>query len=172
MADLFAASELRTFLIAQGVGVDAAVPSLSLPSVWLLPRDGAPQPRTNKTSGAFVENATVTLREMNFAAPNGPADLEDAYIDVIVRAGGIQPTVPRGELLAKTIHRRIRELVIDDNDAAGQKRMWMCNDLLVEYSGVWRMEQTLGADKVSFTRIASYRFGSRRKSLLGQPYTP
>jgi hypothetical protein len=57
----------------------------------------------------------------------------------------------------------------------------MMGSLLVEYSTPWRGEQPLpiarGQDAgesnlVTFDRVASYRFGCRRKSLAGTPYVP
>lgn len=164
MTDYFVTDELKSYLIAQGIGVDPNTPSLTLPSIWTMPFDGAPEPRLDKATGDVAENATVSLREMNFSALGSPADLEEAFVDVIVRS---RTAVP-----GKTLHRRIRELIIDTNDSAGMRKMWTMHNLLVEYSGTWRPEQPLAADKVSTTRIASYRFGCRRKSLRGLPYTP
>lgn len=166
MADLLAHRELKAYLIAQGVAVDPNTAKANgvqvLPSVWLLPEDGAPQPRS--VNGTSLEPATITLSMQNFPPPDQGGDLEDAYIDVIVRA--------KDEPTAMLLHRQIRGLVIDVNHPRGMKWGWMMNNLRVEYSTTWRVEQSLGQDKVSYDRVASYRFGCRRKSLAGQPLVP
>jgi hypothetical protein len=162
MSDLFVNQELQAFLVAQGVGVDPPTASLALPSVWLLPEDGPPEPRPDDLGG-FIENATVTLAEQNFPPPDQGGDLEEAFVDVTVRA--------RNEAMAKLIHRQIRGLLIDQNNVHGTKWHWTMGALLVEYSTTWRTEQTTAFTKgVCVTRIASYRFGTRRKVLAGLPY--
>ena len=86
MAELIVIEELQAYLVTQGVGqLPGTTPSLTVPSVWTMPRDGAALPRS--ANGAFVENATITLRDTNL---RGPSDLEawieEAFIDIIVRA--------------------------------------------------------------------------------------
>ncbi|HZP14707.1 MAG TPA: hypothetical protein VFA96_02705 [Nocardioides sp.] len=160
--DLFVNQELQAHLIALGLAQHPDdPPSTTLPSVWLMPYDGAPQPRPDRLGG-FAENATITISEMDFAAPNQPADLEEAYVDILIRA--------RNEAMAKLLHRQIRGVIIDPRDTAGMRRMWTMGALLVEYSTTWRVEQTVAADNVSTDRTCSYRFGCRRKILAGTTY--
>ena len=162
MADLSVVDELRDYLIAQNIGqAQDATPSLTVPSVWISPLDGIPLPRTG-------ENQTVTLRDTRLqAAATVEAWLEETFIDVIVRSR----SEPEGQFL----HRAIRGLLISQSDAAGMKRMWAMGALNpVEYSGEWRGEQPLPAptdrDVTTYDRVASYRFGVRRKILAGLPY--
>src|SRR4051794_28428379 len=119
MPDLIVVEELQDYLVAQGAGqLPAAAPSLTLPSVWLSPRDGAPEPRDG-------ENATITLIDTNLAAaPDLEAWIEEAYVDVIV--------VARQNAAAKLIHRGIRDL-IHPMSAHGGKKQWTMGVLLVEY---------------------------------------
>ena len=162
MADLSVVDELRDYLIAQGIGhaQDAAV-SLTVPSVWISPLDGIPLPRTG-------ENQTITLRDTRLqAASTLEAWIEETFIDVVVRS--------RSEPEGTFLHRAIRGLLISANDAAGMKRMWaMAGINPVEYSGEWRGEQPLPAptdrDVTTYDRVASYRFGVRRKVLAGLSY--
>jgi hypothetical protein len=165
MADLFVNQELSAYLIAQGVAVDknAAITGglQALPSVWLLPRAGAPEPRDDG-NGTVLEQATITLSMQNFPPPDQGGDLEEAFIDVLVRA--------RTEPVALLLHRQIRGLLIDVNHPRGMKFQWTMGALLVEYSTTWRVEQSIGANDVCYDRVASYRFGCRRKVLAGLPF--
>jgi hypothetical protein len=169
MADLLVAKELHSYLIAQGVAQHPdTTPSLTVPSVWLQPRDGAPLPRDN--NGTVLENATITLKDPMLTSPSSLEEwIEEAFIDVIVRA--------RQSSMAQLIHRQIRGLIVPF-DASGGRKQWMMHDLLVEYSDQWRMEQELPQLRgvaatdahVTYDRVASYRFACRRKVLAGLPY--
>lgn len=162
MADLSVIDELRDYLIEEGVGhAQDASPSLTVPSVWIMPLDGVPLPRTG-------ENQTVTLRDTRLqGASTVEAWIEETFIDVIVRSR----SEPEGQFL----HRAIRGLLISQSDAGGMKRMWTMGAINpVEYSGEWRGEQPLPAvaerDITTYDRVASYRFGVRRKILAGLSY--
>lgn len=166
MADLFVAQELQAYLVAQAVGqLPSAAPSLTVPSIWLQPRDGAPLPR--KAAGAFTESATITIRDPMLSSPSSLEEwMEEAFVDVIVRA--LQPAA------AQLIHRQIRVLIVPYT-ASGGRKQWMMNNLLVEYSDQWRVEQELPMLRAvaatdahaTYDRVASYRFACRRKILAG-----
>lgn len=166
MADLLVAQELLAYLVTQGVGQNPdAPPSLTLPSIWLQPRDGAPLPR--RTAGDVVENATVTIKDPMLTSPSSLEEwMEEAFIDIIVRA--------RQPAAAQLIHRQIRGLIVPFT-ASGGRKQWMMNNLLVEYSDQWRMEQELPMMRSvaatdaheTYDRVASYRFACRRKVLAG-----
>jgi hypothetical protein len=158
MAELIVGEELQDFLVASGVGqLPGAAASASVPSVWLAPRDGAPQPRHG-------ENATVTLIDtLQTPAATLEAWIEETFVDVII--------VARQNSAAKLLHRVIRNL-LHPNDAHGGRMQWMMSDLKVEYSTIWRGEQPLFQNDVAYGRTASYRFGVRRKSLAGTPLVP
>lgn len=162
MADLFVVTELKAYLIAQAVGqaFDTAV-SLTVPSIQVDTADGAPLPRTG-------EGGTVTLVDTKLAAAATlEAWIQETFVDIIVRH--------RHPLACRQIHRAIYDLLVP-NDSNGGRKIWFMNDLLVEYSTGWRGEQPLPyptegqTDVVS--RVASYRFGCRRKSLAGTPLVP
>lgn len=163
MPDYLVSEELQTYLVAQGIGqLPDATPSTSLPSIWLQPRDGAPEPR--RSSGAFVENATITIVDTALSAPQAlEAWIEEAFVDVIVRSR----QAPAGKL----IHRTIRGLLCPV-EAHGGRKQWTMGSLLVEYSTLWTSEQPMGADEFTYWRKAGYRFGARRKALAGLPTVP
>ncbi len=161
MADLIVIEELQTYLAAQGVGqLPGAAPSLTLPVIAMMPRDGAPLPRTG-------ENATITLRD---PTTRPAAELEawvlEVFVDVIVRA--------RQAGAGKLIQRRILDLLVP-YDAHGGRKQWMMGALLVEQSTVWRGDQDMpqresiaqGDAHATYDRVASYRFRCRRKILAG-----
>ncbi len=161
MADLVVIEELQTYLIAQGIGQhpNAAV-SLTLPSIWTLPRDGAPLPREG-------ENATITLRDQVIRGA-GPLEawIDEAFVDVIVRA--------RQAGAGKLLQRRIKDLIVPF-DAHGGRKQWMMGALLVEQSREWRGDQELPqrqsvaeSDRhLTYDRVASFTFRCRRKILAG-----
>jgi hypothetical protein len=156
VADLIVVEELKAYLVAQGLAVHPG-PSLSLPSVWTPPRDGAMHPRDG-------ENATIVLAEsLNAPAGTLEAWITESFVNVIVRA--------REDRDAKLIQRSILDL-IHPNAAHGGRFVWTMNNLVVEYSRVWRGDQALEADKVSYTRVQSFVFGCRRKALAGTPLVP
>ena len=168
MAELLVIDELRDYLIAAGaVQAQDAVPSLTVPSVWINPRDGAPQPRRN-SAGVWLENAVVTLVDTNLMGPpHLEAWIEEAFIDVIVRA--------RLGSTAKLTQRSIKKLLAPMGDMYGRKH-WTMNSLLVEYSREWRGDQQVpslqsaentGAGHLTYDRVAGYVFGCRRKILSG-----
>jgi hypothetical protein len=171
MADLYVLEELRDYLVGQGVGqVPAASSSVVLPSIWLDPRDGAPEPRDG-------ENITITLRDTMLAAAGElEAWIEEAFIDVIVRSRTAAP--------GKLVQRSIRNL-IHPITAHGGRFNWTMNNLLVEYSTMWRADQKLSPpndtasasggtvyEHPTFDRVQSFRFGARRKALAGLPTVP
>jgi len=160
MADLDLLTELRLYLIAQGVGVDANVATAGATSIWTIPRDGAPQPRSG------LEDATVSLRDTMLAGPavdGMDAYEEESFVDIIVRSR--QPTA------GKFIHRQIRGL-LHPVGALGGRKLWTMNNLVVQRSAIWRSEQDTGATDIDYSRTASYVFQARRKSLAGQAYAP
>src|SRR5688500_13838023 len=125
MPDYHVVEELQTYLVAQSVGqLPTAPPSTSLPSIWLQPRDGAPEPR--RANGAFVENATITIADTALAAPQDlEAWIEETFVDIIVRSRQAAP--------GKLLHRTIRGL-IHPAEAHGGRKQWTMGGLLVEYS--------------------------------------
>lgn len=174
MPDYHVTEELQTYLVGQGVGqLPGETPSLVLPSIWLQPRDGAPLPRRGGASNDFLENATITLNDTLLAAPAAlEAWIEEAFIDIVVRA--------RQNAQAKLIHRQILGL-LHPITAHGGRKMWaMASIDPVEYSTIWRGEQPLpqrqaiaeGDPHYTYDRVASYRFGVRRKVLAGLAYVP
>lgn len=168
MPDLHVVEELKAYLLAQGVGVaptSATAAKTVLPTIWLDPRDGAPQPRWSDRLEDYLEDATITLVDQQLSGPNlaEEAYLEEAFIDVIVRS--------RNAAAGKLIHRQIRGLIHPIGALHG-KRLWLMNDLLIQVSTIWRSEQKTGATEVDYSRTASYRFQTRRKSLAGQNYAP
>ena len=129
MADLLAVDELGVYLLAQRVVQDAnTAVSTTVPSLWINPRQEAPEPRDG-------EGATVTLADTGLggASPMEPF-LEEAFIDVIVRA--------RNAGTAQMIHRTIRGL-LTPREAIGGRKNWQMGGLLVERSIMWRREQEL-----------------------------
>lgn len=153
MAELYVLEELRTYLIAQGVAQEQSQPaSTTVPSIWLNPRDGSPQPRGPK--GAPDENATITLVDTNTTGPPElEAWIEETFVDVIVRSRTAAP--------GKLLQRQIRGLLSPIGDLYGRKH-WTMGSLLVEYSTLWRGDQPVDADETSYTRVQSFRFGVRR----------
>lgn len=158
MPELILIEELRAYLLAQGVvQAQNTAPSTSVPSIWLDPREGAPEPRQG-------ENVTVTLVDMMLAGPNGlDAWMEDTFVDVIVRSRTKSPGV--------LTHRVIRNLLAPIADHAGRKH-WTMGSLLVERSTMWRPEQPVvfqDQQLRTYTRTAAYRFECRRQALAGTP---
>lgn len=156
MAELYVLEELRDYLIAQGIAQSQAEDaSLTIPSVWLNPKDGAPAPRGPK--GDQVENATITLIDTNTTGPPElEAWIEETFVDVIVRSRTAAP--------GKLLQRQIRGLLSPIGDLYGRKH-WTMSDLLVEYSTLWRGDQPVAADETGWTRVQSFRFGVRRSVL-------
>lgn len=150
MADLHLIEELRAQLITSGVvQAQTAAPSLTVPSVWLEPRDGVPEPRTG-------ENVTVTLRE-GTEIPGEWLEgfLEERVVDVIVRSRQSAP--------GKLVQRSVRGLLHD-------RREFFLGGLRVEWSHVWRGTQLLGSDETAYTTLQAFRVACRVKSLAGLPY--
>lgn len=170
MADLILIEELQAYLVAQGIGqLPGATPSLSVPSIWLLPRDGAALPRNlEKVGGSgWTGETTITLRDTNLSGPPGlEAWIEEAFVDIITRA----PQAGTGKL----IQRQIKGL-LSPFDRHNGRAQWMMSNLLVEQSMEWRGDQELpqrqsiaeGDPHVTYDRVASYRFRCRRKILAG-----
>lgn len=154
MPDLIVVEQLRDYLITEGVANgDMDTPSLTLPSIWLMPRDGAPLPREGETM-------TLTLHDTNLNGPPGvEAWLEDTFIDIIIRAKNA------GE--AKLLHRSIKSLLHPIGVRPSGKQHWTMNELPVLYSATWRGEQPLprSEDGKTYDRIASFRFRCARSDL-------
>lgn len=158
MAELYVLEELKAFLIASGIGqAQDATPSLTVPSIWLNPRDGAPAPRRAPNGGAYLEAATITLVDTN---TTGPPDLEawieETFVDITVRSRTAAP--------GKLLQRQIRGLLAPIGDLYGRKN-WTMGGLLIEYSTLWRGDQPVDADDVSYRRVQGFRFGVRRSAL-------
>lgn len=151
MAELSVVEELRAYLIGQTiVQAQSNAPSTSLPSVWLMPRDGAPKPRTG-------ENLTVTLIDTNTSGPPGlEAWITEVFVDIRIRSRTAGPA----KLLARTIEGKLAPI----GDIYGRKN-WLMNNLLVEYSTGWRGLQPVGADDTTYDFVQSFRFGVRRSLL-------
>lgn len=150
--------EFQAFLVAEAVGqLPDAMPSPLHPSIWTLPRQGAPLPRQD--DGAWLEETTITLNDTNLQArPNLEAWIEEAYIDVTVRS--VSPNV------GKLVHRVIRGL-LQPVGLVGGRKGWTMNNLPVLYSRVWRGEQPLPPQDggVTYDRVASYCIACRRSDL-------
>lgn len=168
MADLYVVQELRTYLIAQGVAQDAAsAPSLTVPSIHVDPFDGAPLPRRS-VAGAQIEKGTITILDtMASPAAQLEAWIEETYIDIVVRH--------RDPAACRSILRAIREL-IHPNASNGGRKDWFMNSLRVENSWIWKGEQPLPfaeqGDTDVISRVTSFCFACRRKSLQNLPYAP
>ncbi len=165
MADLDVLTELKTYLIAQGVAQrfdndGSPAPSLALPSIVLMPRKGAPLPRDG-------ENITITLNDTMLRSPS-PLEpwVQEAFVDVIVRSRQPAP--------GKVLQRAIGALIAPWDQVGGRKG-WMMGALLVEQSMMWRGDQPLPQRQAigesdphaTYDRVASYRFLCRRKVLAG-----
>jgi hypothetical protein len=158
MPELYVLEELKAYLISQGVAqAQDATPSLTIPSLWLNPRDGAPAPRRAASGGDYLEAATVTLIDTNTSGPVGmEAWIEETFVDVVVRSRTAAP--------GKLIQRQVRGKLAPIGDLYGRKH-WTMGALLVEYSTLWRGDQPVDADDVSYRRVQSFRFGVRRSVL-------
>lgn len=160
MPELILVEELQDYLVTQGVGTlptQKGSESVTVPSVWLMPRDGAPSPR--------VDGETIiTLNDAQLGSSNVlEAWLEEAFVDVIVAS--------KNAGTVKLVHRAIRNL-IHPVEAHGGRKQWMMGDLEVEFSTIWRAEQPLAQSDAAYWRTASYRFCVRRKALAGTPAVP
>lgn len=166
MADLILVEELRAYLIAQGIAqAQSTTPSLTTPSIWLAPRDGAPDLR--RVNGDIAEAATITLVDDGNTQPSELEEwVEATMVDIIIRA---RTAVP-----GKLLFRRIAELLVPYDGSQG-RRGWMMHNLLVESSTLWqgdqpmRQRQSVGETDPHSTwdRVATYRFVARRKILAG-----
>jgi hypothetical protein len=162
MPDYHVIEELQDFLVAQGVAqLPSTAVSLTVPSVWTPPRDGAPLPRTG-------ENVTITLVDTMLRSPSGLEPwLEETFVDVIVRARTAAP--------GKLVQRTIKNLIVPYDSSLGGRKQWTMGDLLVEYSTEWRGDQPLPMPQnvtsqdphITYDRVQSFRFGVRRKRLAG-----
>lgn len=152
MADLILTEQLQAHLVEEGIGQHpSAAADEDLPSIWLNPRAGAPEPRDG-------ENATITLVATN-QVPGRPLEgfLETRIVDVIVRAR----KSPLGELIQRQIRAEL-----DD------RREYFLNDLRIERSHLWRGLQPTGSDETSYQTNQSFLIEARTKSLAGLPYSP
>lgn len=165
MPDLLVLDELLAYLVAQGVAQRPSDPaSLDLPSVWRQPRDGAPEPRKNASTGELAEHATITLVAAQAGPPTERGDeaIEEALVDVVVRA--------RDNQTAQLLQRQIRAL-LHPPDAPYARRLWGMGALLVESSRIWRGDQPVDSGEF-YTRTQSFVIAARRKALAGTPLTP
>lgn len=161
MPDLIVVDELFAHLVAAGVAQPPDAPkSMTKPSLWTNPRDGAPLPRRNDAT--WLETATVTIGAAIATPDPHAAWIVETFVPIIVRA--------RTDAQAQLIHRQIRGLVVDPNSPGGLRRMWQMGDLLLEHSTFWRTEQQTAVGDGVYTREAAYRFAARGKALAGQPY--
>lgn len=161
MAELILLEQLHAYLIAQGVGqAPNADPSLTVPSIWMAPRDGAKLPRDG-------ENITVTLVDTMLRAPSSLEEwMTETFVDIIVRSRNPTP----GKLLQRQIHK----LIVPWGSVGGRK-MWTMGAILVECSTEWRGDQPLperqsvltGDPHVTYDRVQSFKFDVRRKILAG-----
>lgn len=170
MPDLIVVQELQTYLVAQSVGqLPGVAASLTVPSIWTEPRDGAALPRNiaRDVNGRWIGETTVTIKDPMLGSPsNLEAWIEESFIDIIVRS-------PQSAT-AQMIHRQIRGL-LHPFDSHGGRKQWMMGALLVESSSQWRVEQAMPQRQAvtendphqTFDRVASYRFSVRRKILAG-----
>jgi hypothetical protein len=150
--------ELRAYLIAQGAAVDMNTPSLTLPSVWLMPRQGTPHPQ--EKDGAPLEKVTVTLEDTNLQGPPGvEAWLEDCFVAVRTRA------LNAGE--GKLVQRTIKNLLHPIGVRPAGRAHWVMNTLLVQLSATWRGDTSLPASDngKTYDRIAYYRIQCARSDL-------
>lgn len=154
MPDLLVGEELQSYLVTAGIGhsfTDA--PSTSYNRVALYPRDGAPQP----VKGS--EHAVITVRPSMIGVPSDlEAWVEESYMDIIVRADN------NGR--AQAVQTDIRDL-LHPIDSHGGRKQWQMAGLLVECSRVWRPDQPIGSDSISYDREQSFAFYVRRKVLAG-----
>lgn len=152
MPELILIEEIRDQLVTDGVGqLPQAAPSTVVPSIWLHPRDGAPEPRAG-------EDATLTLIATG-QVPNREHEgfLEERVVDVVVRSRKSKP----GELLQRVVRSKLHD-----------RREFFLSDLRVEWSMLWRGTQPLASDETSYTTVQSFRIAARTKSLAGLPYAP
>lgn len=158
MPEMFLLDELRAYLIGQGVVQAQDAPaSLTLASVWLDPRQGAPEPKDG-------ENVTMTIIDTGLSLPRLVEQEERTVVEFIVRS--------RKKPANSMLHRVLRGL-LHPIDQVGGRKLWLMNDLLVQRSSLAREEQPVTVpegDVPCYTRTASYVFDVRRKSLLGAPY--
>lgn len=152
--------QLQAYLVAQGVAqLPSADPSVALPSVWTMPRQGAAMPRTNGPA-TWLEAQTVTLNDAQLTGPPGLETwIEDTFVDVVIRSKNA------GE--GKLLHRAIRGLLHPAGGALIGKRNWTMSELHVLYSSIWRQEQPLPPveNGLTYDRMASYRFRCARSDL-------
>lgn len=159
MPDLIAVDELGAFLIAEGIAQGPNATPSPVPSVWLQPRQGAPEPRDG-------EESTITLVDAQLSSPGVLEPwIEEAFLEVIVRS--------RSLAAGRLIHRAIRGRLAPEDQPGGRK-LWMMGALLVEYSTLWRGEQPLPSPNNgrTYDRVQSFRLAARTKSLRGEPYAP
>jgi hypothetical protein len=145
MADLIPAEEIRSYLVGLGVvQAQDAPPSVLHPSIWLNPRDEAPEPREG-------EDVAVTV----FSEAEIPRDwyegfLQERIFDFVVRS--------RKKVEGELVQRAIRA-------AFEEKKGVMFGQLRIEWSKLFRGEQPVTSDETSYTSIQSFRIAYRIVSL-------
>lgn len=156
MPDLIVVDEFRAWLIQLGIGQDnAAPPSSTVPSVWLMPRDGGiPAPRRG-------EEMTITVVDAMLGSPSNLEPwLEETFVEVTTRAR----TANAGRL----VHRAIRGRVAPEHQPGGGRNWRMAGIDPVEFSTIWRAEQELPPTDNTYLRRSSYRLAVRGKILRGE----
>lgn len=162
MPELLAVDELGAYLVAQGVAQDRNDPlSATAPSLWIRPRQAAPEPRDLDPENGDTEDegATVTLSTTRVGMPSPMESwLEETLVDVIVRARSVK----RAEML----HRTIRGL-LTPGDQPGGKKAWDMGALHVQHSLLWRPEQELPTTNngLTYDRVQSFCFIYSRSAL-------
>lgn len=160
MPELLAVDELGAYLLAQGVVQDInAAPSRTLPRLFIAPRQYAPEPARDESTGDWAEDATVTLHPTHTGLPS-PIEswMEETFVDVIVRAR------PAGA--AELLHRVIRNLIVPASQPGGRKA-WDMGALHVQRSFQWRREQELPTTNngLTYDRVQSFCFAYSRSAL-------
>lgn len=154
MTELVIVDELYTWLVERGLAQPPdRPPSPTIPSLWLMPRDGGiPAPRKG-------EDMTVTLVDTGLRAPSHIESwIEETAIEVTTRT--------RTENGARLLHRALRGLLAGESLG---RRGWgpMGRIPVVEWSHQWRPEQPLpSVDRQTYLRRSSFLIQVRLRHLL------
>lgn len=153
---LIVVDEFVAWLIELGIGQPLdRPPSRTIPSVWLMPRDGGiPAPRRGETM-------TITVVDTQLGSPSNLEPwLEETFIEVTTRA----VTANAGRL----VHRAIRGRIAPEHQPGGGRNYPMAGIDPVEYSTIWRNEQELPPVDQHYLRRSSYRLAVRGRVLRGE----
>lgn len=171
MADLLVTQELRSYLIANGIGVDPNVtPTTNSVSIWTQPRKGAPLPRNlaKDVDNRWAGETTVTIMDPLNQPPSVMEEwVEDAHVNIIVRS-------PSSEAAQLTM-RAIRTLLIPYSSLGGHWQFTMgallverCREGVMADQELPELRSIAASDKhATYDRICSYVFSARRKLLAG-----